>query len=279
MRSLDLPSDLEASIFDVCVRGLRNEDLGSRLESISQEVRDAATRYLERGRSDTLHHFVEHAAVGTVTKDEMVDLYNKRFAKGPGRGVYDEIKSLSKNGVCPYCDHGTVRTLDHVLSKSKFPSLSVVPLNLVGCCADCNKLKPNIAPSSLSETPLHPYFDNIDDCQWLFASVSIGPVPSIIFRAEYVGHWSVELNERVQNHFEYMELGNLYSRQAAREMSNKRQMIVEIRRSGGANEVADRLREEFHSSRAVRVNSWRTALYEALSQNAWFCDVGHAFEG
>ena len=41
----------------------------------------------------------------------------KRMAgkNGPGRHFYNAIKLLPKQGICPFCDHRPVSTLDHLL--------------------------------------------------------------------------------------------------------------------------------------------------------------------
>ena len=91
--------------------------------------------------------------MGSVTTDEMVSVYDQRMAgkKGPGRHVYDAIKLLPKQGICPFCDHRPVSTLDHLLPKRLFPALAVTPDNLVGACADCNKTKLAFAPAAAEE--------------------------------------------------------------------------------------------------------------------------------
>ena len=42
------------------------------------------------------------------------------------------------------CHTSEVDTLDHYLPKSKYPSLSINPLNLIPICNKCNKTKVRI---------------------------------------------------------------------------------------------------------------------------------------
>ena len=54
-----------------------------------------------------------------------------------------KIKSIPKYNKCPFCGVGRVSTLDHYLPKTKYPTYAVTPVNLVACCAECNKKRKN----------------------------------------------------------------------------------------------------------------------------------------
>ena len=58
-----------------------------------------------------------------------------------GRKYYDKIKAIPKYSKCPFCGVGIVSTLDHYLPKTKYPTYALTPVNLIACCADCNKNK------------------------------------------------------------------------------------------------------------------------------------------
>src|SRR6266446_4463738 len=58
----------------------------------------------------------------------------------------------------------------HHLPKSRYPDLSVSPINLVPCCMDCNTNKRAIFPTSGQEETLHPYYDNFEGEKWLQAT-------------------------------------------------------------------------------------------------------------
>ena len=57
---------------------------------------------------------------------------------GPGRATYDLLKLSAKGGFCPLCGQRNVSTLDHYLPKESYPDLSILPINLVRACSDCN---------------------------------------------------------------------------------------------------------------------------------------------
>jgi 5-methylcytosine-specific restriction endonuclease McrA len=247
------------------------------LEDIADQVATEAAAYAEHAEAAELHLVPQAADVaGTVTTDEMVKVYDQRMAgkKGPGRHVYDAIKLLPKQGICPFCDHRPVSTLDHLLPKRLFPALAVAPNNLVGACADCNKAKLAVAPTAEEEVVLHPYFDNVEAERWLDARVVEGPVAAVIFRTQAVAAWPEALNVRVRRQFRMMGLAQLYGAQAAREISGQAQLLGHIHDSRGADGVREDLIRQAETREAVRLNSWQAVTYRTLSECDWFCDGG-----
>jgi hypothetical protein len=181
---------------------------------------------------------------------------------------------LPENDTCPFCGHRDVSTLDHVLPKADYPAFAVTPVNLVGSCGDCNKLKLAAVPSCASDTLLHPYFDAASDRQWLSARVVVGPMAAVTFYVLQVAEFDASLNARIAHQFRVLGLAKLYSSQAAREMAGIRANLMRHRDSGGAAAVRLELRHRFESRQASQINSWQTATYQALSQSDWFCDGG-----
>ena len=177
-------------------------------------------------------------------------------------------------GVCPLCGHRTVSTIDHYLPKAAFPSLVVVPYNLVPACGVCNKVKLVDAPESAEDQTLHPYYDDVTDDQWLFAKVIETSPSSIVFFVRAPADWDEVLKARVDHHFDVLELGQLYSCQAATELANIRFQLENILRSAGAEAVQGHLNEGAISRRANHINSWQTAMYQAMAESIRFCNGG-----
>ena len=263
--------------FAACISRVQNEDLKRRLKAIADYVMAEAVIYAERAEAAELHLIAQTAGVaGSVTTDEMVSVYDQRMAgkQGPGRHVYDAIRLLPKQGICPFCDHRPVSTLDHLLPKQLFPVLAVTPDNLVGACADCNKAKLSFAPASAEEVLLHPYFDDVEGECWLAARIVEGPVAAVIFRARAVASWPDALNERVRRQFRMLGLAQLYGAQAAREISGQAQLLGDVHDSRGADGVREELRRQAETREAARMNSWQAVTYRTLSECDWFCDGG-----
>jgi hypothetical protein len=209
--------------------------------------------------------------VSNVTKEEMIWLYNQKMVpKGStGRVIYDVIRASARNGICPQCGLRQVMTLDHYLPKSAYPALSVSPVNLIPSCTDCNKIK----LASVAST-IHPYFDDVEIERWLYANVVERSPASVSFFVQAPGSWSRSLVRRLRSHFELLGLNKLYSSEAARMLANVRLQLSELHGLGGGDVVQKYLTDLARSAQAANLNSWETALFEALAASNWFCATG-----
>lgn len=277
MRPVSRPTFDAEDTYALCVGGVRDKHFRARLKSITAEVVNAAESYAERAAATELNLVPQQEDVaGIVTKDEMASVYDKRMAaKGSqGRAVYDGLKRLPDHGICPFCDHSPVSTLDHILPKARYPALVVTPDNLVGSCRDCNWEKSAKAPTNASDAPLHPYFDDVSGHKWLKAIVVVGELPSVMFFVKLVPKWSDELNARVRNQFETLELGRLYSSQAAREISGQRINLCRVYEAAGWKGVRKELKERAMEWKERNKNCWQAAMFRALSESKWYCKKG-----
>jgi hypothetical protein len=271
------PSQLAVEVYKTCIGAVNDEDLKRRLEQVEVTIVQEAQLYDVAAAQGKLHTLVRTRLIdGLVTVEEMSDLYSLRFAKqgSPGRGVYDELMSATRNGRCPLCGHGAVSTLDHFLPKSQYPCLSVLPSNLVPACMDCNKNKSRRFPRSPDEATLHPYFDDIEEDPWLGAQVLEGKPAAVRFFVEAVGCWDQVKQARVERHFKLLKLAKLYTANAADELVSIRENLRRIIRAGATGAVKEYLREEAQSRSVARLNSWQTAMYTALAESAWYCGGG-----
>jgi len=277
MRSVDRPQFDAEKVFVACIGRIQEQGLKGRLEDIAGYIAIESATYANHAAVAELHLVAAAPDVGgTVTTDEMVAVYDQRMAgrKGPGRHIYDAIRLLPKQGICPFCDHRPVMTLDHLLPKRLFPALAVTPDNLIGACGDCNKMKLAFAPATAEDVLVHPYFDDVEGGRWLSAQVVEGPVAALIFRTQAVTEWSNALNERVRRQFKMLGLASLYGAQAAREISAQALLLGKIHSSRGPDGVRSELRGQAETREAVNLNSWQALTYRALSECGWFCDGG-----
>src|SRR6267378_3355795 len=163
MRRLPKPADDALVVFRLCISRVRQAGLRARLRAIAPTVATAAVQYDAAASAALLHTIPEQTGVGNVTAAEMSTTYAQRMARNaaPGRSVYDRLMTAPTHGLCPLCGQRVVSTLDHHLPKERFSAVVVAPANLVPACADCNKLKLDVAPSTAEEQTLHPYFDDV----------------------------------------------------------------------------------------------------------------------
>lgn len=267
-------------VFELCISRVRNHALKARLEAIRPEITQAAADYDDAASTASLQNFPRLARIGTVTKDELMNVYSGRMAKEgqPGRDVYDKLMTAAPRRECPLCGSGKVMTLDHHLPKSEYPVLAVLPTNLVPSCYWCQRSKKQSYPTTAEEQTLHPYYDDFELETWLRATVNTTSPASFTFYVDPPADWDAIVRERLTKHTEAFELFELFSINAASELVIIRHRLNELFLSGGADEVRRHLIAEAASRQAGRLNSWETAMYVAAASSDWFCDGGFAVE-
>ncbi|WP_129856382.1 HNH endonuclease [Streptomyces albidoflavus] len=282
MWQVDRPKYTAGNSFRVCISRIQDPELKKRLRKAETFVITAAASYAASAESVTLHSLEQGDFIPDgVTKEELTSVYTSRMAKkkAVGRHIYDELILAAEDGRCPLCGQRPVSTLDHHLPKTLYPALVVDPLNLVPACADCNKLKRDVAPHSSEEETIHPYFDKIECDPWLRADVIDVAPAAVRFSVSPPENWSSTLTKRVRHHFKTFGLASLYASQAAQEVGNIRYYLTQLYEADttqGAQRVSDHLREQAESRRQAHINSWQTATYSALADSSWFCQGGFA---
>lgn len=278
MKSLNKPTYDSKGTFSTCISIVRDANLRARLIACENLIVQAETEFESKITTGNIHTISKEKIVnGNVSTEDLEKVYTQRMAKKgvPGRAIYDKLISAPKLGICPLCSHRLVETLDHYLPKSDFPRLAVTPINLVPSCSTCNKGKLTSSPNKAEEETLHPYYDNIENDDWLSAKVNRTNPPTISYFVNPPNNWSNLLKERVKYHFEAFELNKLYSTQAAVLVRGLNYRLESIYNSLGADGVEKYLSEEFESRYADDRNSWQTAFYMAISTDNWFCDGGY----
>jgi len=275
MRRLIRPNYDVRSVLDLCIQSIRDEGLTERLQQIGDEVEEAEVAYIDRAENQSLFSIAPTQGIGDVTVDEMKRVYKGTFARSKStRDIYDTIKKLSTNDICPMCGQRTVGTLDHYLAQSHYPAFVVTPANLLPSCGDCNKAKLDSQPTTAVEQTLHPYFDHVDDDVWLRATVVEQLPAALLFSPEPPTTWPEATKARVRLHFRTFGLGALYASHSAVELNNIRFGLQRLAEHGNADNIRKDLLRRAHSSRAAQLNSWQTATYYALAASDWFCAGG-----
>jgi 5-methylcytosine-specific restriction endonuclease McrA len=263
--------------FDQCIGVIRKPGLRGRMKGIRQEILDRSAHYDARAEVEELHLIMAHeAGVGDVAGLDLKKNYTTRMVrKGvPARPVYDALMILPANNRCPFCCYGPVETLDHILPKTQYPAFAVKPTNLVGCCDRCNRLKSEAVPTGPGDLYLHPYFDNVEYANWLKAEL-VHSTPAVAkFYVDAPDELTPDQLSRINNQFEGLGLAGLYSDAAADEIVDIAEMLEEMFADGGAEAVQAHLARQHRSRIAASLNSWRSALYEALSGSDWYCNSG-----
>ena len=98
--------------------------------------------------------------------------YYSEYYSGQSLSYYRKYMEELVGKRCPICDCSFAYsqvTLDHILPKSKFPFLSITPINLVPTCYNCNMRKNDRVLSKV----LNPYFHSFSPFDYLTIRINI----------------------------------------------------------------------------------------------------------
>ncbi|PCJ87449.1 MAG: HNH endonuclease [Thiotrichaceae bacterium] len=286
MRAIDVPTYNAQEVYQTCINSISDEGLRDRLNLVTASIMASANDYTQKAMTKQLFQIPpvdsdnDDIVVGAVTKKELKSVYSQHMVgRGkPARQIYDDILDLAPLGKCPLCGVGVATTLDHYLPKSKFPTVSVLPVNLVPSCKDCNTGKSADIATTAEEQGLHPYFDHdyfITD-QWLFAEVIQTNPVCIRFYVEPPREWDNVSQERVGSHFKDYNLASRFSLEVTNELAILKDTLSKYMSMLGKEAVKQHLHIVATSHQGLHQNSWQTALYQAVSSSEWFCDGGYA---
>jgi len=223
----------------------------------------AEQTYIDAAESGSLDGLTVPPPFG-VTRAELIANYETRLAKSGSscRAIYDQLRLAVD--LCPLCHARSVTCLDHFLPKGEHAIFATTPVNLVPACAECNKNK-----GSRVDPTLHPYFDAVDEIEWLRGTLQ---GPSVHFEVDPPPNWTPQVTERVKSHFRVFKLASTFSIHAAEEMSSIAHNVHGIREAAGSDAVRNFLNAQYESAARNRKNSWRTATYKALAASDSYAD-------
>jgi hypothetical protein len=277
MRTLDKPTELPEDVYTVCVNMVRNPGLRGRLNASRTLIGAASIEFDTKITTGNMHTIIRETVVnGNITSKELEEVYTLRMAKkgATGRPVYDKILTSAKLGVCPLCSQREATTIDHYLPKTKYPRLSVAPINLVPCCKDCNDIKDSYFPTSPENEMLHPYYDNVESEMWLKAEIQHSNPCIVFYSVDSPVKWTNLLINRVNFQFKKLQLGILYSLRTAVELSMVRKQLNLLLANTGVEGVKQYLSEAEFTRSQENINSWQAAFYRAASNDNWFLNGG-----
>ncbi|BCV67283.1 HNH endonuclease [Shewanella carassii] len=230
MLKLARPASSYAEMLTNCRNGITgNPSLLRKVNSGAAELQRQARLYETSGATGELFTIVplqdpksDPVVIGRLKKSDLVKMYDNYVVgkSKPARAIYDALM-IAANEKCPFCGGiGRPRNLDHYLPKAHFPQFSIVPVNLVPSCRDCNMDgKSDLFATSASEQVIQPYLDEdrFFNEQWLFARYqpSEGGEPGVIeYFVSPPDYWEGAQKNRVEKHFEDFDLALRFSKEA-----------------------------------------------------------------
>lgn len=269
MRHLIKPEFDVKKIVEECSESYRDEDKKQRFKDNSEYIKRMSQEYdTHADAGDWIAITKEDMVNGVISVADMKNLYEKKFVANPDvRGkYYDKIMSIAQGGKCPICGIGHVSNLDHYLAKSIYPTYTVTPVNLIPVCRDCNFYKLDNQITSNDAAPLHPYYEDVDDLEWLCAKITVS---DDTFVATYFVNPRIktdvpELYRRLCIHFTIYKLAVAYSTQATTEIAENLPFWKEKYCEWGETGFEGYLQDCLKSKEKYQKNTWNTALLRAI---------------
>ena len=284
MKNLKLPDFSAIDVFDACLEGINDASIKSRMQGSRISIFAWYALYDNLARNNCLFQVpVEDnsrpCVVGSVAGNELRSLYiNQLLPKRKGaRKYYDKILASAPFRKCPFCGFGQATTLDHFLNKTDFSWFSVFPNNLIPCCKDCNHTKSNRHAAEEADQVLHPYYSEMDVStdQWLFAQILQTSPATVSYYVAAPAHWSSSLATRVVRHFEEFDLAKRYSVEACNEIAGQAPSLKRLALDGGMLQIRPHLQAIAYGYLQHEKNSWKSALFQAMATNDWYCNGGY----
>ncbi len=173
---------------------------------------------------------------------------------------------------CLLCNADRPTSLDHVLPKTTHPTLSVLPLNLIGACETCNRRKSTTSLADPEKQFVHPYFDVLpQDRVWLGCSpLSADGLLAPSFAIQVAPGMDLELARRLEWQFAELKLGEYYSDEAVQHCRGQADGWLEVL-EGSADDFRIGLERDLRSNnRAFGPNTWKSALLSGMLADAAF---------
>jgi hypothetical protein len=262
------------SVFDKCVKGIKNQNKKDKYISVRQDLAISFDDYESKAQIQELFKIKSNIenqdgyVLGSLSIKDFKILYRQYLvgSKKQARDIYDTILNSAPLGACPSCGIVDATTLDHYLCQSHFSIFSVLPLNLVPACKDCNYVKSDSIATSLSTQSLHPYFDDEKYYQepWLKAKLSDGSKLVMNYFAVPPNSWSNQEKLKVKFHLDCFNLKERYSKAASREFPSLLQKFVNEEKE---DKIRFLLEDQYRIESKLNLNSWKTAFYRALFES------------
>lgn len=285
MRRLPPPELDPAEVYHACVGDAPVGQLAGTYAAAAAAMVASADQYQLQAASGSLHTLPasnwghdEQVVIANLTKGDLTKLYESGMLKGQhGRAYYDQILASVPLGKCPYCRFGHAETLDHFLSKARYPSYSVLPNNLIPACMRCNKGKGSGVLTAANEMS-HPYFEmpEIEQDIWLLAEITETNPVTAKYSLVIPNHWPADLGHRVRNYFSEFDLAARFAVEAASELVS---MSACLRHIFSLNARREHLQRVAQGESDISKNSWKTSLYVALAASDWYSEVGYGLVG
>jgi 5-methylcytosine-specific restriction endonuclease McrA len=182
-------------------------------------------------------------------------------------------QSKEQKGLCQYCCIGKPKTFDHYLPISEYPEFSVLAINLLPCCTDCNEKKKSYWKENSERGIINFYVDNISEKQFLFAKIKLRRnVPYIKFEIQNEKNQiDINLFRTIELHFRRLNLIELYNEESNDELEEMiRQFKIYLKGKNTYSLKEDILEDAKQLINKYGNNYWKTVMKSTLANSDEF---------
>lgn len=193
--------------------------------------------------------------------------FNYRYEKLRSSDFSNIILEKNNNSVCSYCLSSKAEQVDHYLTKSHYPSYSVVYNNLIPSCYSCNHKKRDDLPKD-EVWFIQPNFEKIPES--FFLDVCFDLNYRIVFKVPHIHKNDNNhlLMKKIEYTFNHLPIFEEYSRLANQELlSFIREFLSPYNRNANLSEF---LKLKFTISCQEPNMLWKRSLYNFLRYNKDF---------
>lgn len=267
MRNSAAPARLAAQDYDLCVthsRRPKKTSLVARRDDVIghyQQYRDAGGR---------AHLVPQSHGWGAPDAPWQISLYDLTYENERLEAIRSDAMWLAEDR-CLLCSASRPSTLDHFLPKEAYPALSILSLNLVAACAECNHRKGTSAHADPARQFVHPYLDVIPlDVTFLRATVIAQNVLSPRFEVVGAPGLDDELLERLRWQFGELRLNRAYVAEAMIFLNERRRDWRSLGAIGWATLENAIERERESAVDDTGPNRWKPAFLLGLLESPEF---------
>jgi len=292
MKKLDLPNVSLHEVLNKCAEGMEQVNVRNKFKSVFPRFYAKEQQYQALSLAGNLYRYPKTnpltgttKVVGHITKTKLINLYenNLRNKDKPARDYYD-LLLVSSGERCPFCgDIGHTKNLDHFLPKAHFPEFSVMPINLVPSCRDCNMgEKGHVYATVEDDQAIHPYVDKdiFYQEQWVFAEYLNEDDGALHYFVQCPAAWSQAEKNRAKNHFDRLDLANRYSLEAGKHLSeviDQKNAFVDVISGFIPQPTPQEIKKAFVNANLQPLinsgqfaNHWKKVMYQCLANSVAF---------
>jgi len=252
---------------------IRSKKKGRRRQILRNLRRTVSERYSGYvARTDTLH-MVQPQIYGKGKKAALRHCYDVETT--PLSKLKSDIKKAQAAelaGLCQYCGVDSTPTFDHFLPKEIFPEFSVLAINLIPCCYECNQVKRAKWTNGSHCLVFNLYFDQLPTERVLYCRLnySTTSIPQVEFYLNEPAGLAAADFQRAKSHYTTLGLLSKFNRCANTFISETRNELRQLAPNSRSVMISLLRGKVSNLVMTFGENYWKVAIAEAMHTSSEF---------